>query len=40
MPYCHLTASEREVIARMRYAGRTLSQIGEKLGRNKGAISR
>ncbi len=40
MPYCHLSENEREVIAQMRYAGRTLSEIAGKLRRHKATISR
>ena len=40
MSYHHLTASEREVIAPMRYAGRNLCEIARELGRYPGTISR
>lgn len=40
MPHQHLTKYERESIARMWYAGMSLREIGEELGRNKSTISR
>lgn len=40
MPYQHLNKHEREAIAKMHYAGMTMSEIGELLERNKGTISR
>jgi transposase, IS30 family len=36
----HLTSEEREVIAHMHRAGKTLAQIAERLGRSKSTISR
>lgn len=40
MPYEHLSMSERNVIYRMRFVGKSLEAIGEALGRNKSSISR
>jgi len=40
MPYTHLIMDEREIIAQMRYAGDSLSEIAEQLGRDKGTVSR
>lgn len=40
MPYHHLSEFEREVISQMYYANCSFSEIGAKLGRNKGTICR
>ena len=40
MPYQHLTASEREVISQMHFAGLSAAAIGRHLGRHRGTISR
>ena len=40
MGYRHLNIDEREVILEMRAKRRNLQEIAEKLGRNKGTISR
>jgi IS30 family transposase len=40
MPYCQLTIVEREFIAQLFFAKRPQSEIAERLGRDKGTISR
>jgi IS30 family transposase len=40
MGYKHLNIDEREVILKMCSEGKTLEQVGDYLGRNKGSISR
>ena len=40
MGYGHLTIDEREVILKMRAQQASMQQIGDKLGRSKGTISR
>lgn len=40
MGYKHVSHEEREIIAEMRSAGKTLVQIGERLRRLPGTISR
>ncbi len=40
MGYVHLNIDERESILKMRSEGKNLSDIAERLGRDKGTISR
>ncbi len=40
MPRGHLTTKEREIIAILRENGKSLGEIADRIGRNKGTVSR